>query len=203
MIYDYKNIKIHFESSLDGDGRMFYPGFLKAIKEKIGNVNIAHEAFAGPAFIGFSLLEDKVCQNLTLSEIEPAAIDCCKKTIAENNLADRAVIYPSNCLEQVPPQKWDLVVGNPPHFSQCQTNLPQTALVTVDTDWDIHRRFYRDIGKYLNNGASILLVENGRGSSPQTFDSMITQSGLRIEDSFHCDVGRPSKHYFIWVKRKD
>ena len=194
-------MRIYYESHLDGDGRLVYPGFLGVIKEKIGRVNSIHEAFAGAAFIGFSLLADEMCEKLILSDIEKECIECCKKTVMENNLEDKTSLYQSNCLEQIPNQEWDLVVGNPPHFSEHQGNLPQTDLITVDTNWDIHRKFYRNIGKYLKPMGSTILVENGRGSSPEVFDDMIKEGGLRTADILKCEVGRPSKFYFIWAKK--
>ena len=51
-----------------------------------------------------------------------------RDAISENQLENKTLLYQSDCLKQIPPQKWDLVVGNPPHFSEPQTNLPQKWL---------------------------------------------------------------------------
>lgn len=203
MIYQYKNTKIHYEPFLDGDGRMFYPEFLRIIKEKVGRVNNIFEFCAGTAFIGFSLLEDKMCKKLILADIEKTAIECCKKTIEENHLEDKTLVYQSDLFKQIPAQTWDLVVGNPPHFSEPQTNLPQKTIINVDKNWDIHRSFYTNINKYLKPNGSILLVENGRGSSPELFYDMINESGLKVADVLKCNLNRPSKHYFMLVKKNE
>ena len=201
MIYSYKNIKINYELPLDGGGRECYPEFLRVIQEKIGKVNSVFEFCAGTAFIGFSLLADKMCEKITLADIEKDSVECCKKTIRENNLENRAWAYQSDCLKQIPAQKWDLVVGNPPHFSERQTNLPQTIVINVDKNWEIHRSFYTDISEYLNPNGSILLVENGRGSSPKVFYDMIKKNGLRVAEVIKCNLNRPSKFYFMLVKK--
>ena len=201
MIYSYKNIKIHYEPHLDGGGREYYAEFLRIIQEKIGKVNSAFEFCAGTAFIGFSLLADKMCEKLILADIEKESVECCNKTINENNLEDKVSVYHSDCLKQIPNQKWDLVVGNPPHFSERQANLPQTTIINVDKNWDIHRSFYTDISKYLNPNGSILLVENGRGSSPKVFYDMIKKNGLRVAEVIKCNLNRPSKFYFMLVQK--
>lgn len=201
MIYQYKNTKIYYEPHLDGDGRMFYPEFLRIIQEYVGKVDSAYEFCAGTAFIGFSLLEDEMCKELVLSDIEKESIECCKQTISENKLEDRVLVYHSDCLKQIPDQKWGLVVGNPPHFSERQANLPQKTIINVDTNWDIHRSFYRDVGRFLKPDGSVFLVENGRGSSPEIFFDMIKENGLKVADVLKCNLNRPSKFYFIWVKK--
>ena len=201
MIYQYKNIKMHYEPNLDGGGRECYPEFLRIIKEKIGKVNGAFEFCAGTAFIGFSLLADEMCKKLTLADIKKESVECCKKTIRENNLEENVGAYQSDCLKQIPSQKWDLVVGNPPHFSEHQINLPQTTIINVDKNWDIHRSFYTDVSKYLKPNGSILLVENGRGSSPEVFYDMIKKNGLKVADVLKCNLNRPSKFYFMLVQK--
>ena len=201
MIYQYKNTKICYEPYLDGGGREVYSEFLRIIKEKIGKVNSAFEFCAGTAFIGFSLLEDKICKKLVLADIEKESVECCKKTIKENNLENIVFAYQSDCLKQMPVQKYDLVIGNPPHFSEHQTNLPQTKIINVDKNWEIHQSFYKNIGKCLNSEGSILLVENGRGSSPELFYDMINESGLKVSEVLKCNLNRPSKFYFMLVKK--
>jgi tRNA1(Val) A37 N6-methylase TrmN6 len=38
--------------------------------------------------------------------------------VAQNGLAERVAVYPSDNLDSIPAfERWDLVVGNPPHFS--------------------------------------------------------------------------------------
>lgn len=202
MIYHYKDIKIYYEPHLNGGGIEVYQEFLRVIREKIGRVKSAFEFCAGTAFIGFSLLADEMCEGLILADIERDSIECCRRTIEENNLEDRVSVYQSDCLKHIPLQKWDLVVGNPPHFSERQVNLPQRTIINVDTNWDIHRSFYMDVGKFLNPAGSILLVENGRGSSPDVFQDMIKEGGLKTEAVLECNLNRPSKFYFMWVKKQ-
>ena len=37
-------------------------------------------------FIGFSLLAHGICDKLTVADVNPEAVECCKKTVKENKL---------------------------------------------------------------------------------------------------------------------
>jgi len=200
-------MKISYKPHLDGDGREIYSEFLRIIRSKIGNVETLFEFCAGPAFIGFSLLEDRICKKLVLADIEQEAIECCRKTIKENGLEKTTLVHKSNCLEQIPPQKWDLIVGNPPHFYKKENfgiredGEPTKEIISMDQDWKIHNGFFRDIGAYMEADSLILLVENGRASSPETFRDMINKGGLNIKEVIKCNLDRPSKHYFMLINK--
>ena len=49
-----------------------------------------------------------------------------------------------------------------------------------DPNWRIHREFFATIGDFLTAGGVIVLQENNRGSTVETFRQMIEQSGLEI-----------------------
>lgn len=203
MIHEHKGLKIYFEPQLDGDGREICPEFIRVVKEKAGKVKTAYEYCAGTAFIGFSLLAEGLCERLVLSDIVPESIECCRRTAEENGLTKRVDLFVSDCLKQIPPQKWDLVVANPPHFSEPQTNLRHGTQITWDKNWQIHRGFYEKVNPYLNPGATIIFVENGRGSNPELFYEMIGKGGLKFRESFKCNLTRPSKFYFMITKKPE
>jgi tRNA1(Val) A37 N6-methylase TrmN6 len=67
---------------------------------------------AGPGFIGFALLGYGFCDTLCLADVK-----ACRLTVTQNGLAERVTVYHSDNLDGIPPsERWDLVVGNPPHF---------------------------------------------------------------------------------------
>ena len=71
----------------------------------------------GPGFIGFALLGYGFCDTLCLADINPEAVDACRRTVIQNRLAERVAVYHSDNLDGIPAsEQWDLVVGNPPHF---------------------------------------------------------------------------------------
>lgn len=144
------SLRIENLVGLDGGGSTYAGIFVNYLRESYpGRIfNTAFEWCSGPGYIGFSLLESGICKNLVLADINPDAIDCVKKTIAQNGLSDRVTCYVSpdvNFLKSV--KQIDLVVGNPP-WSYSQNDL-HNHLIANDPGWRIHHDFYSSIGKYL------------------------------------------------------
>ncbi len=176
----YNNIEVFYIPQLNGGGLRYADYFLKLVGERVGKVSAACEFCSGPGFIGFSLLAHGLCARLDLLDISPEAIELCQKTISSNNLESYVTAYESDCLNRAPANaKWDLVVGNPPHFDAPVRN--KTDLLLNDPEWSLHRNFFRDIGKHLNKNATIILIEDQYGSSQETFTEMIKKNGLMVE----------------------
>jgi len=161
----------------------------------------AFEWCAGPGFIGFSLLGNGLCRSLCLADINPLAIEACRRTIRANNLADRVTLYRSDNLHQVPAaERWDLVVSNPPHFVDDFAG----DLRAHDADWHIHRGFFEQVGAFLNPGGVIVLQENNRGSTVDTFRPMIEAASLSVVFVHDCALERTTddRFYFIGISRR-
>jgi methylase of polypeptide subunit release factors len=123
--------------------------------------------------------DDRLC----LADVNPQAVAACRKTIEANGLHDRVTLYESDCLDAIPDgERWDLVVGNPPHSGTAQIidGWSPNTLTYMDPDWSLHRRFYRDVGKHLNPGGVVLIQENNQLSKVGDFAPMIETNGLRI-----------------------
>jgi methylase of polypeptide subunit release factors len=194
----YQDITVAFKASLNGGGTTFGQEYLDVVREKFGPVDHLYEFCCGPGFIGFSLMAHDLCKKLTLSDINPDAIAVCNETINNNNLQNEVFTYVSNCLDEIPPsEKWDLVVSNPPHWPQYD-DIHGTDIRRFDIDLNIHKKFYRDIPKYLKPDGSILLQENGQATSVDDFTQMIEENGLQILDVFKAVPD--SRFYFIWSK---
>lgn len=183
-IIKYKNIKIYFSPSIDGGGTTFGQDFIPVIKA-FGKVNRLCEFASGPGFIGFSLLANGLCKSLCLIDINPNAIKACQKTIETNNLQDRVKVYRSNVLDNVPKnEKWDLVVSNPPHFNGSVKDYKEN-IMRVDPNWEIHKKFYKNISKHLTKNASIIFQENIYGSYPKLWKNMVIKCGLYFVKTFY------------------
>src|SRR5262249_328153 len=115
---NYGDIRVHYKYHLDGGGRTFGLGYLSLFRDlNLPRQQRIFEWCAGPGFMGFGLLGYGFCDTLCLADINPEAIEACRRTVAENGLADRVAIYSSDNLDGIAPtEQWDLVVGNPPHF---------------------------------------------------------------------------------------
>ena len=197
-------IQITYARHLDGGGSTFGQEFVPFLRSRGMPVQPrAFEWCAGPGFIGFSLLGHGLCQTLCLADINPQAVAACRRTIEENRLADRVSVYQSNNLADIPPsEKWNLVVSNPPHFIDDFDEA--WTLRAYDKDWNIHRRFFATIEKFLAPDGVIVLQENGRGSTVESFRDMIEQSGLTV---VFVHGGKPeltveNNFYYIGIMRR-
>lgn len=181
----YDNIEVAYKESLHGGGIRFGQQFIPVVREKFGHVNHVFEFCAGPGFIGFSMLANNLCDRLTLADINPEVIKICNETVKRNNLEDRVTTYVSDVLDEIPEtEKWDLVVGNPPHVF-CATEEEYKKDITLyDPNFNIHGKFYRDIHKFLKPTGSVLLQEHSESTTILDFKEMIEQNGLKIIDVF-------------------
>ncbi|MBB5253314.1 methyltransferase [Sulfurisphaera ohwakuensis] len=187
-VFKVKGIKIFYDEKLDGGGTSFGQLYVPIIRRLIGKSKTCFEAFSGPAFIGFSLLAHGLCEELVVADINPEAINYVKLTVNENKLEDKVRYYISDVLDGIPEgEKFDLVVGNPPHFNEStlenycrRATCDQIDLLkSYDSGWNLHRRFYLNIRKFLNDKANVILVENSEGSNVKDFLEMINEGGLK------------------------
>ena len=174
----YGDIRVHHKRYLDGGGSAFGQDYIPFLRDRgMPRQARVFEWCAGPAFIGFSLLGFGLCDTLCVADVNPDAVRACRRTVAENGLAERVSVYQSNNLDDIPAsERWDLVVGNPPHFDWVQTGEARFA----DSGWNIHRRFFGSVGRFLKPGGVILIQENNHGSTVETFRPMIEEAGLSI-----------------------
>ena len=97
-------------------------------------------------------------------------------------------------------EQWDLVVGNPPHF----VDISPGELRFHDEEWKLHRHFFGTIGRFLKPGGIIVLLENNRGSTAETFRGMIEAAGLSIVFVHNCEGRRTpyTRTYYIGIARR-
>jgi len=197
------DIRVSYKRHLDGGGSTFGQNYIPLLHD-CGMPPPARvfEWCSGPGFIGFSLLAHGLCETLCLADINPEAVDACRRTVAENRLANRVSVYQSDNLESISSsERWDLVVGNPPHFDWS----PETGDVRVcDPGWNIHRRFFASVGRFLKPNGVILLQENNRGSTASTFSRMIEEFGFATVLVHNCEprLTPYTRHYYLGVMRR-
>ncbi len=151
----------------DGGGSTQYADFIDFFKEKgddLPKYKNCLEWCAGPGFIGYSLLDEEVCQHVTFMDIHEPAIDDARNNAIFNNLTDRTSFYTIDAIHKLPTDlKFDLVVGNPPHSLEASEewlNNKGLFRLIVDLDWKIHEEFFAHITDYLLPGAEVILSEN-------------------------------------------
>jgi len=175
---------VHYLPILDGGGQLFGQDYIPVVKKLFGKVRSLCEFGSGPGFIGFSLLAHSLCDRLCLIDVNPLAIEACKRTIKANHLEKRVHAYISTGLQRIPKdEQWDLVVSNPPHFDGKMMGEKDDILF-IDPHWQIHKKFYGSVHSHLKKNGSVLFVENAQGSEVSMFLDMIREGGLEFVKTF-------------------
>jgi methylase of polypeptide subunit release factors len=188
MLYQVQinKIKVFYDENINGGGRESIYDFLSVVK-LLSNDNVNYkrvmEWCSGPGFPGFGLLSLLELEKLVLVDIHKPVQEYIDMTVKTNNLKCVEFINSYN-FNHVPKQKFDLIIGNPPHFCIDPFNkLYDDSRKYKDENWDIHRNFFENVSDYLEDDGRIILQENCWGSGPEVFRQMIESNGLKIE---HC-----------------
>lgn len=130
----------------------------------------------GAGFIGLSLFAKELTENLVLMDKYLPALKACTKTISGLS-TDKISVS-----DELPEQKFDLIVGNPPWFliNNMSSLYNSLARKTIDLDGEIHKEFFSKVKNMLADDGIIILVEGGSSSSPLYFKDMIEDNGLKI-----------------------
>lgn len=201
----YFDLKINWSKDTDGCGNQMIDDFLdatQAISEDTKFKNVL-EWCSGPGYWGFGLLATGIAEHVTLADIYEPNKPAVLKTIKENNLQDRATFVLSDNFTNIPQQKFDLIVANPPHFNMdpyvAHYDDPRKY---KDLDWSIHRNFFNTVNDYLTDNGVIVLAENVWGSNPDTFQDMINDNGLQITRHF-VSKQYPLDMWYLGITRLD
>ena len=197
---------IYSANKLDGygyqtaaDAVSFFKHFSKGKK-----YNHCLEWCSGPGYLGFGTLSQGLTKKLTLLDIHEPNKFIVEKSIEKNDLNNCVDFILSNNFEQhLPSRKYDLIIGNPPHFSFAPTygNIdPNEHRKYQDKDWKIHKDFFDTVNDFITDDADIILMENTKGSNPDTFKEMISNNNLKIEN-YCLSVTYPNDIWYIHITK--
>jgi methylase of polypeptide subunit release factors len=197
--------EVFWTDNLNGGGMYFgseYPNLIRTLYPNRIFKNCL-EWCSGPGFIGYNLLDFGLCENLILTDLYQPAIDIAYQTAQHNNLLDKVQFYCSDKIENLPKHlKFDLVVGNPPHYDRPYIN--ENSRIADDPDWLIHKQFYNNIYHYLSDDGVVILQENEDGSTINDFQNMILDSNLKISNVIKSPKyyeSKPTLIYYIEVTK--
>lgn len=198
----YHNVDVAWKEELHGGGLKSGRQFISVVKELFGKVDRMHEICAGPGFIGFSLFAEGLCNSLSLSDINPKAIEAQAETIRRNGLEDKVSSYLSVGLDSIPEsEKWDLVVSNPPHFGEPAGE----GIISDDPEWRFHEAFFKNVHRFLKPHGSILIQENYMACDDSTFLNFIEEGGLEIVGSYMNIINirnTVNPYFYLWLRKK-
>jgi len=165
----YNNITMNYIISGGGDtfGQHYINFFENYYSKSIFDNEVSIlEWCAGAGFIGFSLLAHALCKNITFIEQEITDVICSNLTIGMNNIQDNALSIHSNTVSAIDAStKFDIIVGNPPHFGDDISNAISSGSIpriTNDQNWTTHHNFFKEIQKNMHNNSRIILIENNK-----------------------------------------
>ena len=141
---------VRYTPDLNGGGRLLALVFSRVLKGR--KFKRCFEWCAGPAWIGFWLLENGICEEPVTGDINPKAVEMVNATAAASGYSVTA--YESDNLKDIPAhERFDLVVANPPNYCDIQPAHPfghlRDDLRPSDIGWSIHREFYATIAVHL------------------------------------------------------
>lgn len=201
--------RVQHDSWMDGGGTWFGQEYAEIIAQRYpGRVfRRCYEWCAGPAFIGFNILDHGLCQSLCVSDIYTDAVKRVKET-AEINCIENVGAYATGTVAGLPDhEQFDLVVANPPHFLSCPGD-ENYQRIAVDQDWAAHQEFFANIGQHLLPNGIVLLQENQAGSMnrEKDFEPFITAAGLEITAVFdspkHYNPQDHTQIYYIEIRQR-
>ncbi|MCI0723142.1 MAG: methyltransferase [Acidobacteria bacterium] len=202
-VASYNGLVVFDRPDLHGGGLTFGQDFFRVLLQLgVPRRERIYEFCAGPGYIGYALLAYGFCENLTLADINPVAVAAAQETAKHNGIESRVNIYCSDCLNQVPvTEKWDLVVGNPPHFLSSTDRFPMN-LRAHDPGWSVHRRFYGAVRQFMKPGSLVVLMENVNRSNPGIFREMIWSGGGKLVEAIPSATpsGGITEYYYVVSK---
>jgi methylase of polypeptide subunit release factors len=180
--------RVFYRPGMDGGGTWFGQEYATVLSTLYPNRQFRNclEWCAGPAFIGYNILDHGLCKHLTLIEIhdETAAQSERSRSDSHNKCVDQVTIYNSGTISDIPAEKqFDLIVGNPPHFPHASVD-PDVSRIESDDGWRVHRDFFANVKPRLAPDGVILLQENMIGSTVETFEKCIQHAGLQVRQWF-------------------
>jgi hypothetical protein len=99
----YNGLVVFGDELLDGEGTTVGQDYPRVLNELgIGRVDNLFEFCSGPGYIGFSLLANGFCKNLTLADINPRAVEAQKRTIEFNKINACVGSYISDVFSEIP-----------------------------------------------------------------------------------------------------
>jgi methylase of polypeptide subunit release factors len=202
---------------LNGGGLTFgqdYVEFLNtSLPPRPSGLRHCAEVFAGPAFIGFSLLAHGICTRLTLVDINPEAIALLRTTVDDSGLhgiveiVHADVLTPLDAGSGFGEMKWDLVVSNPPHCDLASATagprrgtLSGRDLLLNDAGFDMHRRLYAELPSFLSPGADVIIQENHRCSNASDFLRFVPPELVFIKTSPPTDRRVAPFYSYMWTR---
>lgn len=191
-------LKFQYPILLDGGGLEVKDELVDIIK-RTGKEHYsrAFEWCAGYGAMGFEVLGSRLSDHVVFSDYFHVALDNCMQVAEDNNLSPQITCHLSSTIKDIPSvEKWDLVIGNPPHSDDRDSlveymtmnndvNIDNTARLIIDQNWTIHKEFFKNIRSHLHDDADLYIIESQKR---QEFVDWAIAGGLKHIDTYYINA---------------
>lgn len=148
-----------------------------------------YEWCSGSGPLGYTLLDEKIVEHITFSDIYQVGLDDCLVTAQQNNIADSVDAFLSSTIAGIPEiDSLDLVVSNPPHcWHDAGISGEHMRRFLLDENMDAHREFFKNIKSRLSENAELFIIEHDINIKDVYID-MAEQGGLTFIDWYDFDT---------------
>ena len=195
---------IHYLKELDGGGTRVSKYFIKILNKYYPNIHFKNclEWCSGPGFIGFEILSNNICSDISFMDKYQPALDSILETINVNNLNKNIKIYNASKISDIQLEKYNLIVGNPPWQKSMPVGIKSQDLQYVRRNIDenllIHNEFFVNVDKLLvDNGVVIIAAATYKYTcvDKSDFKNMIKNTSLKLIDFYFPDTEVGEREY--------
>jgi release factor glutamine methyltransferase len=152
--YRYKNIRLQVPSSV------FHPGFFFSthlLLDQIKKWALQNKKLLEPG-AGSGLISIYAAQSgalVTATDINPAAIECLKENARANSV--QMDILTSDLFDAIPPQRFDIIVINPPYYKKDPRSYSDYAW-NCGSNGEYFEKLFSQLENYIHTETRILMV---------------------------------------------
>ena len=152
--YRYKNIRLQVPSSV------FHPGFFFSthlLLDQIKKWPLRSKKLLEPG-AGSGLISIYAAQKgaaVTATDINPAAIECLKENARVNSV--QMDILTSDLFDAIPPQRFDIIVINPPYYKKDPGSYSDYAW-NCGSNGEYFEKLFSQLKNYIHTETRILMV---------------------------------------------
>ncbi len=130
-----------------------------------GKIHSVLDLCTGSGCIGMAIAMHMPQTHVTCSDISAEALQVAAENREKLNLSERVVLLKSDMLEDIPQQKFDLIVSNPPYVDQQDMDAlslefkhePNLGLASGEDGLDHVRQILRDASDYLSEDGHVII----------------------------------------------
>jgi release factor glutamine methyltransferase len=152
--YRYQNIRLQVPSSV------FHPGFFFSthlLLDQLKKIPLQNRKLLEPG-AGSGLISIYAAQKgaaVTATDINPAAIECLEENSRNNNV--RINIIQSDLFDDIAPQKFDIIVINPPYYKKDPTSHADFAW-NCGSNGEYFKKLFGQLKNYIHPETKMWMV---------------------------------------------